>query len=112
VIPIVRTRKPNLPDVLRLEPTALISYSFGDRSEGTNITRDQFFARLNSPEPLSTSRPLFGFNHFQAGAELVFQVTRWLSVTGFGDYAYHIADPTAGTDKDEWWGGGKVTVSF
>jgi hypothetical protein len=112
VIPIVRTRTPNLPDVLRLEPTALISYSFGDRSEGTNITQQQFFNSLANGTPLSTSTPLFGFNHFQAGAELVFQATRWLSVTGFGDYAYHIAEPTAGTHKNEWWGGGKVTVSF
>ena len=109
VIPIVRTRKPNLPDVLRLEPTALISYSFGDRSEAINVTRNQYIASNNT---LSTSQPLFGFNHFQAGAELVLQVTRWLSVTGFGDYAYHIAEPTSGTERDEWWGGGKVTASF
>ena len=111
VIPIVRAKNPG-PDVLRLEPTALISYSFGDRSEATNITPDQFFNSLGTGNPLSTATPLFGFNHFQAGAELVLQVTRWLSVTGFGDYAYHIAEPTAGTDRNEWWGGGKVTVSF
>jgi hypothetical protein len=96
---------PIVGNVLRLEPTALISYSTGDRSEAVAITAADIGIK-------SSSKPLYGFNHFQAGAELVWQITKQLSVTGFGDYAYHIANPTAGTDRNEWWGGGKVTYSF
>ena len=101
----VQAAIPIIKDVLRLQPTALISYSAGDRSEAVNVTPAQIGTK-------SSSRPLYGFNHFQGGAELVLQITRWLSVSGFGDYAYHIANPVAGTQKDEEWGGGYVTVSF
>jgi hypothetical protein len=96
---------PIVGNVLRLEPTALISYSAGDRSEAVPITIADIGIK-------SSSKPLYGFNHFQAGAELVWQITKQLSVTGFGNYAYHIANPTAGTDRNEWWGGGKLSVSF
>ena len=100
---------PIVGNVLRLEPTAVISYSAGDRSEGVPSASLDPVTGLTSK---SSSKPLYGFNHFQAGAELVWQITKQLSVTGFGNYAYHIANPTAGTDRNEWWGGGKVTVSF
>jgi len=102
VIPIVK-------NVVRLQPTALISYSAGDRSESVSFSQAAYFASGNR---LASSKPLYGFNHFQGGAELVLQITSWLSVTGFGDYAYHIAHPVAGTDRDEEWGGGYVTLSF
>jgi hypothetical protein len=100
VIPLIDHR-------LRLQPTALITYSAGDRSQASGITQAQFLTRHQS-----TSEPLYGFNHFQTGTELVLQINRWLSVTGFGNYAYHIAALTAGTDRNEEWGGGYVTVSF
>jgi hypothetical protein len=98
---------PIVGNVLRLEPTAIISYSVGDRSEAISISQAQWLAHNRS-----LAKPLYGFNHFQTGAELVLQISRWMSVSGFGNYAYHIANPTAGTDRNEWWGGGKVTVSF
>ena len=98
---------PIVDHVLRLQPTVLISYSAGDRSEAIPLTQAQFRA---NPQP--SAEPLYGFNHFQGGAELVLQINKWLSVTGFGNYAHHIAQPVAGTERDEEWGGGYVTVSF
>lgn len=96
---------PIIGDVLRLEPIVLTSYSFKDRSEGVAVPPGK-------AGKVSSSRPLTGFNHVQVGAELVLQITRWLSVSGLGNYANHLASPTAGTERNEWWGGGKVTVSF
>jgi hypothetical protein len=105
VIPIIENR-------LRLEPTALISYSAGDRSESINLSQAQFLASAVAGHPLSSAKPLYGFNHFQGSAQLVLQITRELSLSGFGAYAYHIANPTAGTDKNEEWGGVYATLSF
>jgi hypothetical protein len=102
VIPIIK-------NVVRLQPTALISYSAGDRSESVSFSQAAYFASGNR---LASSKPLYGFNHFQGGAELVLQITRVLSFSGFGIYAYHIACPVAGTDKNEEWGGVYATVSF
>jgi hypothetical protein len=96
---------PIIDNVLRLEPFALISYSFKDRSEAVNLPPE-----LIRVEP--SSRPLTGFNHVQVGVDLVFQITKHFSVTGFGDFSHHISDPTGGTERNEWWAGGKGTISF
>jgi hypothetical protein len=101
----VQAMIPIIGNTLRLQPTALISYSAGDRSEAVTVTPAQAGTK-------SSAEPLYGFNHFQGGAELILQLNKWLSVTGFGNWAHHIAQPTAGTERDEEWGGGYVTVSF
>lgn len=92
-IPLVRDR-------LSLEPTALVSYSFDDRSEATNTGF------------IPTSLPLNGFNHFQAGAELVWHLNDHVRLIGFGNYAHHFAAPTGGTEENTGWGGGRVSISF
>src|SRR4029077_420682 len=87
-------------------PHAILSVSFRDRTEpgGAN--------------PYG-GHPLTGWNHVQVGAELPihlvhlggFSSTKWappdadLFLVPFGDYAYHISNPTVGTDRNEWWGG-------
>jgi hypothetical protein len=103
----VQTVIPIIENLLRLQTTTLISYSAGDRSEAVLFSQAAFLAHA-----MPSSRPLYGFNHAQSGAELVLQITKELSLTGFGNYAYHIANPVAGTDKNEEWGGAYVTLSF
>jgi hypothetical protein len=106
---------PLVHDVLTLEPTGIISYSFDDRSKGTSIpaldfTNGHLFNPVLTTAP--SSAPLTGFNHAQIGAELVWRVTKHVSLTGFGAYSHHISAPTQGTNRNEGWGGGKVTLSF
>lgn len=94
-------------------PHAIISVSFRDRTEpgGSN--------------PYG-GHPLTGWNHVQAGAEIPihlvhlggFSSVQWappdadLYFVPFGDYAYHISNPPIGTNRNEWWGGGKFEVTF
>ena len=94
-------------------PYGVISVSFRDRTEpgGAN--------------PYG-GHPLTGWNHAEAGASLPIHLahlggsssTKWappdadLYFTPFGAYAYHISNPTAGTDRDEWWGGARFEVTF
>lgn len=85
-IPIIRNR-------LNLDPYALVSYSAGDRSE---------------PD----GSPLYAWNHFQAGAELVIQVTNNFRVIPQINYMHHISDPPLGTERNEWWGGAKAEFLF
>ena len=94
-------------------PHAILSVSFRDRTEpgGAN--------------PYG-GHPLTGWNHVQVGAEVPihlvhlggFSSSQWappdadLFLVPFGDYAYHISNPPAGTNRNEWWGGGKFEVTF
>jgi len=94
-------------------PYGLVSVSFRDRTEpgGSN--------------PFG-AHPLTGWNHAEAGAQLPihlahlggFSSTTWAPPDAdfyfvpFGGYAYHISNPTPGTDRDEWWGGAKFEVTF
>ena len=94
-------------------PHAILSVSFRDRTEpgGAN--------------PYG-GHPLTGWNHVQVGAEVPihlahlggFSSSQWappdadLFLVPFGDYAYHISRPTPGTDRNEWWGGGKFEITF
>ena len=94
-------------------PHAILSVSFRDRVEP------------GGSWPYG-AHPYTGWNHVQAGAELPihlahlggFSSSPWappdadLYLVPFGDYAYHIGRPTAGTDRSEWWGGGKFEVTF
>jgi hypothetical protein len=94
-------------------PHAILSVSFRDRTEpgGAN--------------PYG-GHPLTGWNHVQVGAEVPihlvhlggFSSSQWappdadLFLVPFGDYAYHISNPPPGTDRNEWWGGGKFEITF
>jgi hypothetical protein len=99
-------------------PYGVISYSFGDRSEP--VTHPANF------EEVIRGRPLRGFNAAQVGVELpihLLHIVRnssgpcvapdvTLNVVPFGTYSYHISEPTAGTDRNEFWGGAKVAITF
>jgi len=89
-------------DIITVNPTALISYSFDDRSEAKDFVAFESFS----------SEPFTGFHHTQFGAELVWNATKNIRISGFGNYAYRFSEPTAGTDENTFWGGGKVSVSF
>jgi hypothetical protein len=94
-------------------PYGLVSVSFRDRTEpgGSN--------------PFG-GHPLTGWNHVETGAQLPihlahlggFSSTPWAPPDAdfyfvpFVGYAYHISNPTPGTDRDEWWGGAKFEVTF
>jgi len=112
---------------LDFNPYTILSVSFRDRSEpgGTSLE----IAPAGDPRGGSGiygAHPLTGFNHFQAGIELPihllhlggFSNTNWappdahLYLVPFGAYSYHISNPTPGTDRNEWWGGAKVEVTF
>ncbi len=94
-------------------PYGVISVSFRDRTEpgGAN--------------PYG-GHPLTGWNHVETGASLPIHLahlggsssSKWappdadLYFTPFGAFAYHISNPPAGTDRDEWWGGARFEVTF
>jgi len=99
-------------------PYGVISYSFHDRSEP-----------VLDPNNLSDAvkgRSLVGFNVAQVGLELpihLFHIVGdssgpcapadlHVNLIPFGSYSYHISDPPVGTDRNEWWGGVKVAVTF
>jgi hypothetical protein len=84
---------PIIKDRLNLDPYALISYSSGDRSARDGASLD-------------------GWNHFQAGAELVWQVTDTFRFIPQINYMNHISDPPLGTNEDEWWGGARAEIVF
>jgi hypothetical protein len=115
---------------LDFNPYTILSVSFRDRSEpgGTSLET----ATLTGPGAVRNgsgvygSRPLTGFNHFQAGVELPihllhlggFSSERWaapdahLYLVPTGAYSYHISNPNPGTERNEWWGGAKIEVTF
>jgi hypothetical protein len=103
---------------LDFNPFGVISYSFGDRSEPvTNPANFSEFIR---------GRPLRDWNVAQAGLEVpihLFHVVGHssgpcappdfrLNLVPFMTYSYHISDPPPGTDRNEWWGGAKVAITF
>ena len=99
-------------------PYGIISYSFSDRSEPV--------ANPTTISELLRGRSLDGFNHAQVGMELPIHLLHMTGTSSgpcappdvnvyfvpFAAYAYHISEPTPGTDRDEVWGGAKVTVTF
>ena len=101
-----------------VNPFGVISYSFGDRSEP--VTDPANFAEV------IRGRPLRGFNVAQVGLEVPIHLLHVVGTSSgpcappdlrvnlvpFGTYSYHISDPTPGTDRNEWWGGAKIAVTF
>jgi len=98
-------------DRIRVKPYGIISYSFHDRSEPFSTTQ---------PQPISHifhGRTLVGFNHAQFGVTVPIELWRSspnfvLTFEPFGAYSYHISEPTAGTDRDEVWGGAQFVLTF
>ena len=83
---------------LDINPYALVSVSFKDRTEPVAGTYG--------------GRPLEGFNHAQAGLELNIHCGSHVAISPQVAYAYHIAEPPIGTDRNEWWAGVKLSVSL
>ena len=98
-------------DRIKIKPYAIVSYSFHDRSE-------PFGNEPNPPKShLFHGQTLVGFNHAQFGGTIPIELWRGpshcaLTLEPFGAYAYHISDPTAGTDRNEGWGGVQVVFTF
>jgi hypothetical protein len=103
---------------LTINPYGVISVSFHDRVEPVSnpkVFRD--FIR---------GRTLSGWDVAQAGLELPIHLLQHtgtstgpyappdvnLYLVPFAWYSYHISDPTPGTDRNEWWGGAKFTLTF
>jgi hypothetical protein len=108
----------HVSDRIDVNPYWLISYSFHDRTEP-----------IDNPQTLRDEirgRSLVGFNHTEVGIDVPILLLHWTGVSKtacappdgrlrlvpFGRYAYHIANPNPGTDRNEWWGGVKLTLSF
>lgn len=106
-----------------VNPFWIISYSFHDRTEPV------FIAGPVDPhtfKEILNGRSLVGWNHTQVGVEVPIHLLRFagpsttgqaeqglrLNLVPFGDYSYHISTPPLGTDRNEWWGGVKLTLNF
>ena len=101
-----------------INPYGVISVSFHDRTEPVdNPVKFHDFIR---------AKTLSGFNVAQVGIELPIHLFHGIGYSSgpcappdlrvnlvpFGAYSYHISEPTAGTDRNEAWGGVKVAVTF
>jgi hypothetical protein len=98
-------------DRIRVKPYGIISYSFHDRSEPFDQTPSQPVSHIFH------GRTLVGFNNAQFGATIPIDLWRGsshcvLTLEPFGAYSYHISDPTAGTDRNEGWGGAQLVLTF
>jgi hypothetical protein len=112
---------------LDFNPYTILSVSFRDRTEpgGTSLETAPIGNHRNG-SGIYGAHPLTGWNHFQAGIELPIHLVhlggssseRWappdahVYLVPTGAYSYHISNPTPGTDRNEWWGGAKVEVTF
>jgi hypothetical protein len=112
-----------------INPFWIISYSCHDRSEPVIPLDDLNEGRPGSAKDFKDTlrgRSLVGWNHTQVGIEAPIHLLHFkgsasadwapadvrVNLVPFGDYSYHISTPTAGTDRNEWWGGAKVAVTF
>jgi len=103
---------------LDFNPFAVISYSFRDRMRPVDNPQNQ--------EDYVRGRPLTGWNVAQVGLELpihLFHIVGYSSgpcappdvhgsLVPFFTYSYHISEPTAGTNRNEVWGGAKFAITF
>jgi hypothetical protein len=108
----------HVSDRIDVNPYWLISYSFHDRVEPID--------NAVTLHDIIRGRSLVGFNHTEVGIDVPILLIHWTGVSKtacappdgrlrlvpFGRYAYHISDPTPGTDRNEWWGGVKLTLTF
>jgi hypothetical protein len=110
----------NLGERVRVQPYGLISYSFHDRTEPSDVSgpfKEKDFVR---------ARSLVGFNNAQVGVKV--PILLWsgagnasgsfapaeavFSFAPFGAYSYHISNPPIGTDRNEVWGGAQFEFTF
>jgi hypothetical protein len=84
---------PVIKDRVNIDPYALVSASFGDRS---------------APD----GSALYDWNHFQVGTEIVIQITDNFAIIPQINYMHHISEPPLGTRNNDWWGGAKAEVIF
>src|ERR1700737_1552991 len=103
---------------LSVNPQAVISASFHDRGEPV--------ADPVKKKEAIRGRSLSGWNVAQLGLDIPIHVLHLIgfssgpcappdlnvSITPFGWYSYHISDPTPSTDRNEFWGGVKLTATF
>jgi hypothetical protein len=113
---------------LDFNPYTILSVSFRDRTEPGGTSAETAFGPnvTRNGSGVYGAHPLTGLNHFQAGVELPIHLLhlggysseRWappdahVYLVPTGAYSYHISNPTPGTDRNEWWGGAKVEVTF
>jgi hypothetical protein len=115
---------------LDFNPYTILSASFRDRSEPGGTSAETVGLFSNHPNRAASGayggHPLTGWNHFQAGVELPIHLAHlggsssehWappdahVYLVPTGAYSYHISNPPAGTDRNEWWGGAKIEVTF
>jgi hypothetical protein len=105
-------------DRVSVNPYGKVSYSYRDRTEP-----------ISNPQNLREAvrgQSLKGWNVAQAGLELPIRLVQFVGSSSgpcappdvavylvpSGWYSYHISDPTPGTDREEAWGGVKLTVTF
>jgi hypothetical protein len=111
-------------------PYTILSVSFRDRTEPGGTSAETVGLFSNHPNRAASgvygAHPLTGWNHFQAGVELPIHLVhlggysseRWappdahVYLVPTGAYSYHISNPAPGTDRNEWWGGAKIEVTF
>jgi hypothetical protein len=98
-------------DRIRVKPYGIISYSFHDRSEPFSSTQSQPISHIFH------GQTLVGFNNAQFGVTVPIELWRGspdfvLTFEPFGAYSYHISEPTAGTDRNEVWGGAQLVLTF
>ena len=108
----------HITDRIDFNPYGIISVSFHDRTEPVDdpITKREIIR----------GRTLSGWNNAQFGVEVPILLLHGggvstgpcappdphLRLVPFGWYSYHISEPGPGTDRNEWWGGAKLTLTF
>ena len=111
---------------LDVNPFGVISYSFHDRSEPVGNPPPPGQPDPRKFKDIIRGRSLVGWNVAQVGLELPIHLFHIVgnssgpcapanlrvNLVPFGTYSYHISRPTAGTDRDEVFGGAKIAVTF
>jgi hypothetical protein len=107
-------------------PFGVISYSFYDRSEPVGPVPAPGQLDTRNFRDILRGRSLTGWNVAQVGLELPIHLLHFVGnssgpcappdvqldlVPGF-TYSYHISTPTAGTDRNEVFGGAKIALTF
>jgi len=108
----------HITDRIDFNPYGIISVSFHDRTEPVD--------NATTKREIIRGQTLSGFNNAQFGVEVPILLLHGggvstgpcappdphLRLVPFGWYSYHISEPNPGTDRNEWWGGAKLTLTF
>ena len=93
-VPLIRR---NAEDVFCLRPYTLLSISFDDETEATSNYGRKYFT---------------GWNNFELGVDAPWELNKYLTITGFLAYSRELSEPDQNTNRNEVWGGARVTVRF